>query len=282
MIEKGYRVKISQNETVGLVISLGQPITASNIGENAVVFNNPDLLGTRSQIVLPLHIGESITGALDIQSNEEHIFNREDIDTLSLLASQISIAIQNAQLFEQTQNALTEAQIFYRQSAAASWRDVLRQGSRGYRFLNGNIETIKATGINSGHSEQIIEPKPTNTPEALNIPINIRGKNLGSLRIYQAGRKHVWSNSEIRVYQSIVDRISFALENARLYQDAQRRAAKERVISEIAAKISGSVNMDNILQTAVEELGHVLPGSEVIIQFEHDDNESNTEFKMQE
>ena len=282
MIEKGYQVKISQNETVGFVISLGQPITASDIGENAVIFNNPELPNTRSQIVLPLHIGESIIGALDIQSNEEYIFTHEDIDNLSLLASQISIAIQNAQLFEQTRIALEEAQTFYRQSAAASWRDVLRQGSRGYRFLNGNIETIKAAGSNSGNSEQIVEQKATNTPEVLNIPINIRGKNLGSLRIHQAGRHHAWSNSEIRVYQSIVDRISFALENARLYQDAQRRAAKERVISEIAAKISGSVNMDNILQTAVEELGHVLPGSEVIIQFEHDDNEPNTEFKLQE
>ncbi|MCJ7433532.1 MAG: hypothetical protein MUO77_08600, partial [Anaerolineales bacterium] len=53
-----------------------------------------------------------------------------------------------------------------------------------------------------------------------------------------------------------------------LIQDTQKRAAKEQAVSEITTKISGSIDMRNILQTAVEELGHALPGSEVIIEFE--------------
>ena len=101
------------------------------------------------------------------------------------------------------------------------------------------------------------------------------------MKIRQADRNHSWSNSEIRVYKSIVDRISFALENARLYQDAQKRAIKERIISEIATKVSSSVNMDNILQTAAEELGRVIPGSEIVIQLEHED-EISAELKAQE
>jgi GAF domain-containing protein len=82
------------------------------------------------------------------------------------------------------------------------------------------------------------------------------------------GRTQAWRDSEIHLYESIVERLSFALENARLYVDAQKRASKERVIGEIGSKISSSVNLDNILQIVVEELGHTLPGSEVIIQFE--------------
>lgn len=273
MIEKGYRLKVGHTDIIGFVTGSGQPHIALDSGEEPVVFNNPDLPDTRSEITIPLRNGENIIGALDIQSTEPSAFTSKDIDNLTLLANQISIAIQNARLFEETRNALTEAQVFYRQSATASWREVLRQGTRGYRYLNGSIEAIK-TVVESPQKTggQNAEKKGTgNISELLTIPINIRGKNLGTLNIRQIGRKHPWSNSEIHIYQSIVDRISFALENARLYQDAQRRAAKERVISEIATKVSSSVNMDNILQTAVEELGRVLPGFEVVVQFDQED-----------
>ena len=278
ILQKGYRLRVGQTGIVGFVAGSGQHQIALDIGEDATIFDNPDLPDTRSQIVLPLRNGENIIGVLDIQSSEASAFSSEDIDSFNILANQISIAVQNARLFEETRNALAEAQVFYRQSATASWREVLRHGTRGYRYLNGNIEAIKVVGDSSKKATAQVEKRETtNNSEFLTIPINIRGKSLGTLNIHQAGRKHSWSESEIHIYQSIVDRISFALENARLYQDAQRRASKERVISEIATKVSSSVNMDNILQTAVEELGRVLPGSEVVIQFEHqeDDNTNN-------
>ncbi len=269
MLEKAYRMKIGQTGIVGFVTGSGQPRIALDVGDDPTFFNNPDLPDTRSEIALPLRNGDSIIGTLDIQSNKPSDFDTQDISVFSLLANQLAIAIQNARLFEETRAALVEAQVFYRQSATASWREVLRQGTRGYRYINGSIEAIKIAG----------EPPRkmvggSNDPEILIIPINIRGKSLGVLNIRQTGRSHSWSSAEIHVYQSIVDRISFALENARLYQDAQRRASKERVISEIATKVSSSVNMDNILQTAVEELGRVLPGSEVVIQFEQEEDET--------
>lgn len=62
------------------------------------------------------------------------------------------------------------------------------------------------------------------------------------------------------------DRLATAVENARLMQESFRRADKERMIAEITAKIGGSISMPNVLQTAVEELGRALPGSDVTIK----------------
>lgn len=279
MLQKNYRVRISQADKVGFAISSGQvysSITKDN--QEATTPKNPELLKTGSQVIVPLRIGENVIGALDLQSDQKIEFNANSIDAFSLLAEQISIAIQNVKALEETRSALTEAQAFYKQSASTSWRNVLQQGTRGYRYLNGNVEPVKESAEKAAKQSQNIQ----SSAESLVIPINIRGKSLGTLNIQQTGRNHSWSSLEIRVYQSIVDRISFALENARLYQDAQRRAAKERVISEIATKVSSSVNMDNILQTAVEELGRVLPGSEIVIQFEHEEDETGSEFSRQE
>jgi len=66
--------------------------------------------------------------------------------------------------------------------------------------------------------------------------------------------------------QEAARRLGTALENVQLLEDSIRRANKERQIGEITAKIGASINMRNILQTAAEELGRVLPGSDVTIR----------------
>jgi GAF domain-containing protein len=67
--------------------------------------------------------------------------------------------------------------------------------------------------------------------------------------------------------EQAAERLGTAVENVRLLEDSMRRASKERQISEITSKISSSISVRNVLQTAVEELGRALPGSDVSIRF---------------
>ena len=67
------------------------------------------------------------------------------------------------------------------------------------------------------------------------------------------------------------------MENARLLEDAQHRAVKEQKISDITSKIGQSINLRNVLLTAVEELGHAIPGSDVIIQFQSESQTAQQE-----
>ncbi len=71
--------------------------------------------------------------------------------------------------------------------------------------------------------------------------------------------------------QAVADRLALALESARLLENSQKAEAKERVIGEITGKIGASINLRNVLQTAVEELGRSIPGSEIVIQLDVDD-----------
>ena len=77
-----------------------------------------------------------------------------------------------------------------------------------------------------------------------------------------------WDQSELDITQAIADRVALALENARLFQEAQRRASRELAISEISTKITSSIQVEAILRTAAEELSHALRGSEVLVQLE--------------
>jgi GAF domain-containing protein len=97
----------------------------------------------------------------------------------------------------------------------------------------------------------------------------LRGEVIGVLHIESNDSSREWQEDEITLVEAVAERAAFAMENARLYQDARRRAAKEQLISEASAKIGSAFNLENILQTTAEELERVLGGSEVLIQFQN-------------
>jgi GAF domain-containing protein len=113
---------------VGHVTRTGQPRISLDVGADAVYFDNPDLPETRSEMALPLRLGgetQEVIGALDVQSTESTAFDQEDVAVLSSLADQIAIAIQNARLFQQSQQALEETEAVYRRRLRAEWDSFL-------------------------------------------------------------------------------------------------------------------------------------------------------------
>jgi GAF domain-containing protein len=109
------------------------------------------------------------------------------------------------------------------------------------------------------------------------VPIKLRGQIIGVMRIKAPNKDRQWSANEVNLTEAVSERLSLALENARLIQESQRQAIKEQTISEITGKIGSSINLQNVLQTAVEELGRSIPGSEVIIKFQSDHADDGSE-----
>ena len=107
-----------------------------------------------------------------------------------------------------------------------------------------------------------------NTEVTMTVPVKLRGEVIGVLHIESNDPSKKWQTDEISLVEAVAERAAFALENARLFQDARRRAAKEQLISESTSKISGALNIENILQTTAQELERVLGGSEVLIRFQ--------------
>jgi len=259
MLTRGHRLKIGRQGIVGNVTNTGRYRVALDVGDDAVFFNNPDLPETRSEAALPLLIGDNIIGALDVQSTQPNAFSEDDLKSLSLLSDQISVAIENAHLFDETRQALAQIQEIYTESSASGWRSMVRDSnSIGFRYTKGNVEPLP------------IKTAASSSPaaETLEIPIVLRGEKLGVLKIRHPGKQTAWNETETRMYQAIAERMSFALENARLFMDARRRANLERATAEAATKISASVRFETILRTAAEEISRLMDGSEVLIQIQ--------------
>jgi GAF domain-containing protein/HAMP domain-containing protein len=279
MLEREHKLKVGGSGIVGYVAQTGLPRISLDVGQDAVYFDNPDLPNTRSEMALPLKVRDRTVGVLDVQSEKPGAFTENDANTLSILADQIAIALENARLFTQTQQALSETQALYRQNLQESWRTFSRekeivgyqQSLTGGKKLTELVETDEIRqAINRG--EVLIFHADGITQEAsIVLPIKLRGQVIGNMKIKAPAKNRQWSTDEVNLAETISERLSIALENARLIQESQRQLIKEQTISEVTDKIGASINLKNVLQTAVEELGRAMPGSEVMIQFKSDE-----------
>lgn len=258
MLERGHQLEVGAKGIVGIVAARGKPRIALDTGADAVYFDNPDLPETKSEVALPLLQGAEIIGVLDVQSTTQNAFSQDDIETLSILANQVSVTIQNTRLYEENITSLENAEKAYRQLAGETWREVLKsQPLKG--FMYDGISSQPLTRSISGHS--------------VSIPVTVRGQNIGALKLEALASDREWTDDEIAMITAAAERAALALENARLLAESRKRAAKERVIGEISAKISAQSDVEELLKTAAQELNRSLPGTEVAIQFRKDETE---------
>ena len=272
MLARGHRLKVGETGMVGYVTGTGKPRVALDTGADAVFFNNPDLSETRSELTLPLRAGEEIIGALDVQSTEPNAFVQEDIDILSTLADQVSIAIQNARQFEETRKALNEAEVLSRQFVHTGWQEFTKtRNLLGIRHTGARASLIHKRNRKE-KAEDLLDPSQLRTNGrgvSLSLPIKLHGEVIGAVDVRSPDNRP-WDQDELDIVTAIIERAAIAMENARLLAESQKRAAKERIISEISSKISMQSEINDLLKTAAQELGRRLPDAEIAIQFNKD------------
>ncbi len=277
MLQRSHRLKLGVG-VVGFCAQTGQPRIALDVGLDAAYFNNPDLPNTRSEVALPMKSRGETIGVLDVQSTEPGAFSSEDLQVLTALANQVSIALENARLLTETRAALMQVQEVYNEFTRAEWgRTISHAEQLGFRFQTGRIEMLENAlqgpeVFSAVESGEVMAGQTNGSSEqhaVVAVPVKLRGQLIGILHIESNDSQRQWQADEVSLVQAVAERAAFAMENARLFQDARRRAAKERLISDASARISSALNIENILRTTAEELERVLGGSEIVIQFQN-------------
>jgi GAF domain-containing protein len=276
MLKRNHRLQLGVG-VVGFSAQTGQPRIALDVGADAVYFNNPDLPTTRSEVALPIKAQGKTIGVLDVQSTEAGAFSPEDLEVLTTLANQVSIALENARLLTEARAAYTQMQEVYNEFTRAEWGRTISQTQQpGFRYQVGRIEMLESAlqspeAVAAVQNGEVVTQQPNGSSgkrSVVAVPVKLRGEVIGILHIESSDPAKEWREDDISLVQAVAERAAFAMENARLFQDARRRAAKERLISDATARISSAFNVENILQTTAEELERVLGGSEILIQFQ--------------
>lgn len=245
--ENKHHLDVNGKSAVAAAIRTNQARIALDGGTDPVRFDNPLLPYTRSQIALPLAIGDRIIGALEIHSTKENAFSLQEVDTYQNMANQITIALENSRLFTEAQQSLSEMSATQQQYLRGAWSSLASDQKLEYEV---------------GDSE-------TTAKQEINIPLILREQIIGEINMSSSDE---WTAEQRNLIESIAAQAALALENARLVEESQSIAARERLVNDITAKVWASTTIDSILQTTVRELGRALEAAEVDIELSMDDN----------
>jgi signal transduction histidine kinase/ActR/RegA family two-component response regulator len=103
---KKLRFRVGIDGIVGWVAKAGELVYVPDVSKDSrYIPANPSI---KSEAAFPLKVRDQFFGVLNIESDELYGFDEEDLKTLSSFASQMSISIENAQLFSDLKQTLQE------------------------------------------------------------------------------------------------------------------------------------------------------------------------------
>ncbi len=258
-----FRLEIGGNSLIGQCIAHSRLRVNQDIGlDDRPHQPHPLLPDTRSEAAFPLIARGQVIGAMDVQSDRPQAFDQKTIASLQTIADQVAIALDNARLLRESQQALEATRLAYGELTRQAWNDLLRGRSDwGYRYTYRAVDPM--TGDWSPEMLQALESgqrvqREVSGEAVLAIPLRVRDQTVGVLSFYKPLDEAAWMPDEIAALERIIQQMGMALESAQFYEESQQRAWRERIAREVTARMRESLDVDMVLRTSLQEIRQTL------------------------
>lgn len=108
MLLRGHRLQAGEG-LVGRAAARNEVTLVEDVRREPDWLPNPLLPDTKSEIAVPIAFGDTVQGVLDVQHNVVGELDNSDADLLQLIAAQVAVALQNAQLLGQVRTRADRA-----------------------------------------------------------------------------------------------------------------------------------------------------------------------------
>ena len=273
---RGHRLKLGQG-IVGKVARSDQPILVEDVAAYPDFVGNPLLPKTQAELAVPVRKGNRVLGVLDIQSEKLDDFSQEDTALMQSIADQVAVAIDNARLFQEMENAVVEIEALNRRLTREAWSHIDNKvEATGYTFTKSGTIPFPVAWIpemaqavqQKGLAQRSTKGNGHARDEALNsvaVPLILRDEVIGVIGLERPIDRQ-WSEDELTALQVVAEQVALALDAARLARETERSAWRDRVVSESTAEVWSSAKINEVMKAAVTQLGNKLGASEVIIR----------------
>lgn len=278
LLARGHRLGVGSISVIGQVTAQNTVVVARDTATSDVHKRNEFLLDTRSELAIPLRVGGQVIGALDVQSKQSDTFTQDQVNILRTMADQIAISIDNARLYQESVLRLEELTASNRRQTEFDWTDYLADERAAALTLRSGINTedetrehLRQRAIDTSETQVGSVTERSTVPIA--VPIRIREGTIGAV-VWELPLSDI-SADKLQLAEELVTRLAVSLDNARLFQTSKKAADRERIVNDIASKLTGKTDVSEILQTAVREVGQALRAPEVNIHLRPQRHSSN-------
>lgn len=174
-------------------------------------------------------------------------------------------------------SALGDLQVVQQRYLSDAWGTFLASGAvkPAFRYQNAQLEAAEDAWLSSMRTA-VKDKRLEVRDDELAIPIEVRGEVIGALGIRREAAQD-WSEDDRALVEAIVYQLGQTLDNLRLVEQTQRRAAREQLLSEVTSHIRETLDIETVLKTAAGEIRQALNVSEVavrLIQFDDNDDKN--------
>lgn len=223
LLSRGHQLLIDSTSLNGQAVLGKKPVIVADTRQSASFKPNPLLPKTRSEMAIPLIANGRVIGVLDMQSEQPGALTENNLAAFQALAGQFAIAIQNANLFAEAQEARSELEGQMQRFTEQGWQGFLNAIDRGqklgFTFEKSTVSRLPPEEISKGSRENKI-----------NIPITVTGTKIGEVQLPLDSHR-TWTPSEIELIQATSTQLAQHIENLRLLAQAEqfRQEAEQAV-----------------------------------------------------
>lgn len=271
MVAKGFSIPLNREQSlVARAARERKGVTVNDVTQAPDFLPNPLLPDTRSELAVPLIVGDKVLGVFDVQSNQVGRFTESDINIQNTLASQVAVSIQNARTFAQAEQQKRQNELILG-SAGEGIFGLDKQGNHtfinpaGAEMLGYSIEELigKHSHTMWHHTHADGTPFPGETCPiyaTLNEGVIHQGEEY-FIRKDGMGFYVSFSSVPIKEEGRTVGAVVTFADITQQKSDrefTEQRAKQQESLNRITQRIQSSTSVEDALQIAARELGHAL------------------------
>jgi GAF domain-containing protein/HAMP domain-containing protein len=260
LLARGHRLAVGSVSVIGQATGQGRVIVARDTAASPVHRRNELLPDTRAELAIPLRVGDTIIGALDVQSKLGNAFTEGQIGVLQAMADQVAVAIENARLYEESIRRAAEIEEGNRRATQRAWADFMRDQRSTTLLRQAGAQTdtdISELRRQAQREGRTLIGRPTERGTIpIAVPVMLRGQTLGAVEWELPAQG--FGEDKVELAQELAARLAVSLDNARLFQESRRAIERERMVNLIAGRLASQTSIDDLLKTAVREAGQAV------------------------
>ncbi len=227
------------------------PVFTNDTSNDPNWLPNEQLPDTRSELAVPMIVGDTVVGVLDVQATETDRFNSEDVQIQLTLASQIAVALENSRSIARSQEVIAEMDELTRRLTRESWEEYLtdlEEKDMGVVYQAGEFMPV-----DTEVSEADTQETAVTTNGHLSQSLMVHGEPIGQLTIFNDEDTAEMNSDAAIIMAAIAEQLSARVENIRLTEQTQQALAQTQVqaerlglLNEVSAKMSNVETLDQV------------------------------------